>query len=206
MKLYLSSYLLPNTKIFADFIGKESSTIKIGLVTNAKDDKSTIEKKQKIAFLLEYFKDLGFKVEVIDLLNYPKGHNLLEKFKEFDVVWFVGGNTYSLRWAIEQSNCESVLKQALNEGVIYAGDSAGAIIVGPTLKYFDTVDNPSAVPHLIYKGLNIVEFAVLPHWDSPAFSHILGDIEIKLKNDGYKTIRLNDDEYLLVEDGKVING
>lgn len=206
MKLYLSSYLLPNTKAFSDFVGKEPSSIKIGLVINAKDHKPAVEREQKITFLLGYFRNLGFEVEEINLLDYPKGNNLLQKFKEFDVVWFCGGNTYSLRYAIEQSNCESILKQALNESVVYAGDSAGAIIVGPTLKYFDMADDPSVVPRLIYEGLNIVDFSVLPHWGSPAFSHALGDIERQLKDDGYKTIRLNDSEYLLVENNKIVSG
>jgi len=205
MKLYLSSYLIPDPKVFTDFVGKELSLIKIGLVTNAKDHKPTVERADKIKFLLEYFKGFGFKVEEINLLDHVEGNNLLERFKKFDVVWFVGGNTYSLRYAIKQSNCESILKQALNEGIIYAGDSAGAIIVGPTLKYFDAADDPHIVPEVIYDGLNIVDFAVLPHWDSPAFSHVLGDIETQLNNDGYKTIRLNDNEYLLVEDGKITN-
>ncbi len=204
MKLYLSSYRIPDIKAFSSFVGKDPSLIKIGLILNAHDYRSKEQRNLKREDVLNYFTQLNFNVQEIDLHDHKNGDGLLEKFREFDVVWLNGGNTYSLRWAVEQSNCEPILKQVLSEGVIYAGDSAGAIIVGPTLKYYDLADDPHVVPETIYEGLNIVDFAVLPHWGSEQFSPILEDLESKLNHDGYNTIRLNDYEYLLVEDGKII--
>ncbi len=206
MKIYLSSYRIPDIRAFSAFVGKEPSSIKMGVILNAQDHKSKENRKQKRDDVFKYFSDLGFTLEEINLLDYPDGKGLFEKFKEFDVLWFNGGNTYSLRSAIKQSSCEKILQQALNEGVIYAGDSAGAIMVGPTLKYFDLADDPNVAPETIYDGLSIVDFAVLPHWESEQFSPILEDLESKLNHDNYRTIRLTDSEYLLVENGKIING
>jgi peptidase E len=89
--------------------------------------------------------------------------------------------------------------------VIYGGDSAGAIIAGPTLKYYDSADDPKLAQEAMYDALNLVDVAILPHWGSGEYGHVLGTIEEKLKADGYKTRRLTDNEYLLVENGKVFN-
>lgn len=205
MKLYLSSYLIPDVDSLSNFVGKKPSDIKMGLVLNAKDDKPIEERRIKKQELLNYYLDLGFQVETIDLLDFVGNNDPTKKLKEFDVVWLNGGNTFCLRWAVEQSNCIKALNKALNAGVVYGGDSAGAIITGPTLKYFDMADNPSAVREIIYEGLNFVDFCVLPHWGSEKYGKILKGIEGNLQKDGYKTVRLKDDEFLLVENGKIIN-
>jgi len=206
MKFYLSSYRIPDTQSFYKFIGKDLSNIKLGLIFNAKDYKSKEEYTQKLFETTGYFNNLGIKVEKIELLNYiDKPEDLLNKFKEFDILWFNGGNTYCLRWALAESKSEKILKRALESGVIYGGDSAGAILVGPTLKYYDTADDPKLAPRALYDGLGYIDTAILPHWGSGEFDHVLGDIEQKLKDDGNKTKRLTNDEYLLIENGKVQN-
>ncbi len=203
MKLYLSSYHIPNPQAFSEFVGKDLSSIKLGLIFNAKDHKTKEERVQKLAETIEYMSALGIKVEEVNLLDYiDKPEELLRKFKEFDILWFNGGNTYCLRWALAKSKSEEILREALESGVIYGGDSAGSIIVGPTLKYYDVADDPTRAPEAIYEGLNWVDVAVLPHWGSEEFGPVLGSIEDKLKADGYQTERLTDDEYLMFENGK----
>jgi len=122
----------------------------------------------------------------------------------YDVVWFNGGNTFCLRWAIEQSACgKELLVDVLQSGTVYAGDSAGAIIAGPTLKHFDAADNPDVVPEVIYNGFNFVDFVVLPHWESEKYGDIIKGIGDKLKQEGYSTKSLTDDEFIFVENGEV---
>lgn len=205
MKLFLSSYLIPDTKAFADFVGKEPADTKIGLVFNAKDYRPEEYRTEKRTMITKYFASRGFAIEIINLLDHPKGEGLLETFKRFDVVWFCGGNTFSLRYAIEESNCISILKQALAEGVIYAGDSAGAIAAGPTLRHFEMVDDATLPPRIIEEGMHLVDFAILPHWDSPDYVNELPEIERNLQVEGFTTMRLLDSEYVLVENGEVLN-
>lgn len=201
MKLYLSSYLIPDLNQFIEFVGKNPKSIKIGLIVNAKDDKELDEKKIKINRAKNYFKNLGFNVEKIDLKDYFDKDSLKETLMKYDVIWVIGGNTYSLRWAMEKSNFKNSMKNAFASGVIYAGDSAGAIVAGPTLKYFDIVDNASSPPETIYEGLNFVDFSILPHSDSDKFKEAIISIKKKLLNNNYKTINLNDNEFVLCENG-----
>lgn len=205
MKLYLSSYLLPNPEKFSEFVGKELNSIKLGIIINSKDDKIPQKKKEKLDALSDYFTNLNMQFDLIDLLDYSNDEELKERFLNYDVIWFVGGNTFSLRSAIKQSNCCLVLKDVLEKGVVYAGDSAGAIVVGPTLKYFDKADSPELVSEIIYEGLNLIDFSILPHWNSEKYNEILQEIELNLYQEGYKTKRLNDNEYLLIENGQIIN-
>lgn len=204
MKLYLSSYRIPNMKAFSEFVGKAPSQIRLALVLNAQDYKPKDMRAEKLEGLLKYFSNLGFYVEEIDLLDYTNDNNgLFEKLKGFDVVWLNGGNVYYVRWVIEKSNAEKVLKEVLAGGVVYGGDSAGAIIAGPTLKHYETADDPNIAPTLSYESLGLVDVSILPHWGSEKYHHVLENIEDCLQKDGFKTVRLSDFEYLLVDDGAI---
>jgi len=196
MKLYLSSYRIPDFQKFVDFVGKPAEEIRLGLILNAKDDKTREERAIKRDELIAYFQGLGFKTEEIDLRDYYLSGDIYLKFLEFDVVWLNGGNTYSLRSALALSKAEAPLKKALKSGVIYGGDSAGAIVAGPTLKYFDNVDDTTVVKNPVYDGLGFVDYAVLPHWNSEEYGESLKETERNLTNNGYNTVRVTNEEYL----------
>lgn len=205
MKLFLSSYRISDPAQFAVFVGKKLNDIKLGLVFNSKDYKSKEERREKLEEHFVYYRNLGIQIEEVNLLHFKNLTELRNKFEEFDVLWFNGGNTYSLRWAITESGAEKVLREVLKNGIVYGGDSAGAILAGPTLKYYDAADDISVVPKVLYDGLGLTDVAVLPHWGSEEYGHILGGIEEKLQKDGFKTIRLADEEYLMIENGEIVS-
>ena len=205
MKLYLSSYRIPDIKKFADFVGKDAEDIKFGLVLNSKDYRDKEYREEKLVELMEYFSAFGFDVEEIDLRDYSESDELEKKLMQFDVVWMNGGNTYMLRYMLSKSGCDSILRSVLEKGVVYGGDSAGAVVVGPTLKYYSGADDPAVVDNAIYEGLGLVDFSVLPHWASAEYAPVLDKIESSLNTDGIKTIRLTDEEFILVEVGKILN-
>lgn len=198
VKLYFSSYRIPEPQKFTDFVGKPAKEIRMGLILNSKDAKNKENRAADRDELLAYFRGLGFVVEEVDLRDYYPGKDLFLKLLEFDVVWLNGGNTYSLRYALARSKAERPLREAMKRGVIYAGDSAGAIVAGPTLKYFDNVDDATVVPNPIYEGLGFVNYAVLPHWGYPDFGDRIRDTRKKLIADGFETIKLTNEEALFV--------
>lgn len=141
MKLYLSSNSIPDPEAFSKFVGKPLSKIRLGLILNAKDYKTSPERESKRKKISTFFKELGISVTDIDLRDYYHSNGIGLTLKGYDVLWFNGGNTYMLRKAIERSKCEEALKELLENGVVYGGDSAGAIIAGPTIRYFDKADD-----------------------------------------------------------------
>lgn len=205
MKLFLSSNRIPDPVAFSHFVGKELKDIKLGLILNAKDYKTAEEREVKRVDINGYFSSLGIQVTDIDLRTYYENDGALEALSGFDVLWFNGGNTYTLRQAVENSKCENIVKELLTSNVVYGGDSAGAILAGPTLKYFDKADDPGVTEEPIYDGLNLVNFVVLPHWGSEKYDSSLKYAKTSLEKDGYKTVEITDEEYLLIDNGKILN-
>lgn len=200
MKLYLSSHGIPDPDEFARFVGKPAREIRFGLVFNAKDHKAPAERAARRDEVAAYFGNLGFDVREIDLRDHFEDNSgLLPELWHCDVVWLNGGNTYMLRWAIAESRAEQPILDALASGVVYAGNSAGAIVAGPTLKHFDNADDPSAAPDPIYKGLGLIDRVVLPHWGSEDYGEAVRGTKAMLEGEGYRTIALTNEDALLVE-------
>lgn len=204
MKLYLSSFRIPDVEKFCSFVGKPANKIKIGLVFNSKDYKPQEERDFKLQEHFDYYHGLGFEIKEVNLLDFESPKELESALLGYDIVWFNGGNTYYLRWAIKKSGAEKVIKNILDKGVVYAGDGAGAVIAGPTLEHYEIADDPSVAPEHITDGLQLFDTALIPHWGSEEYSEVLGKLEKKLIDDAYKTLRLTDDEFLMIEDGVVL--
>ena len=201
MKLYLSSEGIPDIEVFSKFVGKQPGEIKLGLIFHAKDYKPKAERKEKLEEVVAYFESFGITVEVIDLFAQPA----LEQLLTYDVLWLNGGNTFYLRWAIAESKSEKLLKDVFDQGVVYAGDSAGAVIAGPTIDKYETADDPTVAPYEVSSGLNYFNIALIPHWGSEEYASVLGSIEDSFKDDGYETIRMTDDGYVLIKNGQVVD-
>lgn len=203
MKMYLSSYRIPSLAAFEHFVGKPAAQTSVGLILNAKDATVPGVREVKVQEALDYFLERHFKAQEINLLSYHHVETLLADLKNFDVVWFCGGDIVSLRRAVAQSRLDKVISQLLDEGIIYGGDSAGAILAGPTLRHFDAPDDPTT-PQAIVDGLGLVSFAVVPHWGMEGWHDLVVSIKQKLDADGYETVCLTDNEFLLIEDGKIL--
>jgi dipeptidase E len=172
MRLFLSSYRAgnyPNELI--NLFGKGS---KIAVISNAKDYKSVSERKVKMKEVLDFFLELDFKPKEIDLRPYFKDSKGLEKYiKGYKNFWLAGGNVFVLRRALRQSELEPLLGDWVRQNsVVLGGESAGALIMGPTLKGSEMEgdsDSPDFIPQqydkkIIWDGLNYVNYLPVPHY------------------------------------------
>lgn len=143
----------------------------------------------------------GFDVELVDLEDYrDKGGALKTKLEEKDVVWLGGGNTYYLRWVLMATGADDIIIELVKSGkLVYGGGSAGAIVAGPTIEFFDTADDPKTAPELILGGLSLTDFVIVPHYGNEKYGQILEDIEAKLKAAGYKTEAITDEQALVID-------
>ena len=114
-------------------------------------------------------------------------------------LWFGGGNTYYLRWLLRDTGVENIIKDLVENGMVYGGGSAGAIIAGPTLHYFEAADDPKVSPGVIYEGLGLTSKVVVPHIDNKKYAAIIRGIDGKLKADGYETVPLTDTQALVMD-------
>lgn len=200
MKLFLSS---ENFGKYPDEFVRLVNGRKLAYIGNAKDYNSPSERSAKVEEHQIQFASLGIDFTEIDLRDYFENNTKLQSdMSNFGAVWCSGGNTFLLRSAFQQSGLDKILVEKIrNEDFIYGGSSAGAILAGPTLKGTENGDNPELVPEIYKKdicwlGLGLVDFVVVPHYESVWF----GDKSVKMINH----LKENNIPYKILIDGQVI--
>ena len=105
----------------------------------------------------EIFSNLGFEIVGIHELENP-----LEELENMEGIYVGGGNTFSLVKKLHGNKLlEIIRRKVLNEGVPYAGVSAGANVACPTMQ--TTNDMPiDLVPS--FETFDIVPFQINPHY------------------------------------------
>ncbi|MFZ4632225.1 MAG: Type 1 glutamine amidotransferase-like domain-containing protein [Patescibacteria group bacterium] len=202
MKFFLASTNI-TTKLqthFLSLVGKKFEDIKFALIENAADPYSEDEK----GFVYETrntFESLNMQLEIIDLREYVNNKNdVYDNLKKFDVVWIGGGNVFYLRWIFKESGLDAVIAKLLNEGTIYGGGSAGAIIAGPSLKKFELVDDINKSPEIVNTGLSLINLIVIPHWGQKKYQIKLQEIKDYYEATNYNLTTISDDQALLINE------
>jgi dipeptidase E len=205
LRLFLSSEGFGNyPNQLLDLVGGNKKT---AFIDNAKDEIPEAERMQHVAEKRSEFENVGLIFEEIDLRNYfGKQAELLQKLEGFGLIWLSGGNTFVLRRALAYSGLDKILKDILSANMIaYGGSSAGSIIPTPSLHGTEFGDDPGIVPdgykkEVVWDGLDLVPFHVVPHFGSDWFGQESIDMERYLKENSmpYKTIK---DGQVIVIDG-----
>ena len=90
--------------------------------------------------------------------------------EDLDGVWVRGGNTFVLRQAMRLSGLDDVLTDLLASDFLYGGYSAGVCVLAPSLRGLGQVDDPTASPYpgseVIWEGLGLLDYLILPHYQS----------------------------------------
>lgn len=201
MRLFLSSQGLSNRpgellKLIGD--GRRTAFIE-----NAKDGIDPADRKAHVLEKKQEFEQLGLDFEELDLRDYfGKKGKLLDLLSNFDLLWLSGGNTFVLRRAMTYSGLDETLKELLGDNVLaLGGSSAGAIVATPSLRGAQMGDDPAVVPKgyrqdIIWEGLGLVPFYVVPHYRSEWFAK-----EAEAMADYFKKHKL---PYKPLKDGQAI--
>lgn len=207
MLLYLSSYKLGNK---ADVLKKwiKENGNKIVLIANSKDYKpDTVEKETKIMKNIQELQELGFDVTRLDLRNYfGKEEKLKEALKDYQAVYVIGGNVFTLRMAMKFSGFDNYIKEMINkENYLYAGYSAGICVLANKFDGLDIVDkpvNPYNDEPVLYDGLGILDNVLVPHYKSEHPESELVDKVVEFLDENkvkYKTLRDGDVEIINIK-------
>lgn len=211
MKLLLTSGGLENDSIIAtlrELLGKEFSDTSVAFVPTA----SNVESGDKWYVIkdLAKFQELKFKsVDIVDMSALTKDV-WLPRLKEADILFFEGGNTFHLMRSIEKSGFRDFIPELLKEK-IWVGVSAGSMVTGPDLMlnvsqkiYGEDLNEVENI-----KGLGLVNFYVLPHFNSKWFPlRTEENIKDATKNIKRKIYVLDDNCAVKVVDGveEVVSG
>lgn len=197
MKLYLSSYRIPTPDELFALLGKSPVDCKVAIIPNAKDYKLPEERAASLDELIYDLAKFGFKTEVVDLRDYEEAETLHEALKGADVIWAAGGNTFVLRAEMHRSGFDQIVRQLLEGGVVYCGESAGAIVAGPTLEGSEIGDDPGHADEVIKEGLGLTDKIIVPHADSPEFIEYINHMKQQYAGDS-RVVYLNDDQALVI--------
>lgn len=202
MLLYLSSYKLGNKTIYLKEWLKENSN-KILLIPNARDAKVQDDiEKEKINQNIKMIEDVGFEVTILDLKKYfNHSENLYEKLKEYNAICVIGGNVFVLRQAMKLSGFDKYLiDNFTNPNLLYIGYSAGSCVLSENLDGLQLVDepiNPYNENNVIYEGVGLLNYCIVPHYKSD-------HKESKLIDKVVEYMEENNRDYKPLSDGEVI--
>lgn len=174
MRLYLSSYRTQETAHhLLDLAGGPCRAV---VISNAVDMIPLAERQayaRKIHDPVVELRDAGLDAADLDLRDYFDAPAALERdLADIGLVWAVGGNAFLLRRALRQSGLDALLARRLaDDSLAYSGWSAGACVAGSTLRGLDLMDEPELITpgydrEIIWEGMGLVDFAIVPHFAS----------------------------------------
>jgi dipeptidase E len=185
---------------------------KVLFIDNAKDYYTEEKKAESLLAKQEIFREAGLEdFVVLDLRKYFDKKDELERFVETErpeLVFAIGGNSFILRRAFAESGFDEILKRDLAEDkYVYGGSSAGSIVVGPSLRGYETGDDPDCAPEgydaeAIWDGVGVVEERVMPHADTDWYGEVALRHKAYFEGRGWKYVLLNDADVLVVDGEK----
>lgn len=191
MRVFLASEHFGNySENFIELVGKGA---KVGFVMNAADKRDQSNRQAYSLSVQKELESFGFEAVEIDLREHGK-KSLEDRMSGLSAVLVAGGNAFVLRGAMKESGFDELITDLLKDDeIVYAGWSAGAIVAAPTLKGLDLMDEPDIADNVIWEGLGLVEYSIIPHWksiDYPKYAKIGLDCEdyFKSRSLPYKTL------------------
>ena len=107
---------------------------------------------------------LGFEVDVLDIAQETE-EVIKEKLNHTPILYISGGNTFYLLQELKRKHLLPHIKKRIDEGMLYLGESAGAIITASDIEYNQIMDDKNiAIDLTNYSALNLVDFAIVPHY------------------------------------------
>lgn len=159
--LFLCSYFTDVASLFKTFADQnqfEKKVLFIPTAGNVEEYTAYIDEARAV------FADLQFEVEVLDIAE-AREDVVREKISQTPCLYISGGNTFYLLQELKKKNLLPLIRERINQGMVYLGESAGAIIASRDIFYNHIMDDKNLAPGLTeYSALSMVDFFVLPHW------------------------------------------
>lgn len=207
MRLYLSSFRIGDHS--DKLLSLTGGPCSVAVIVNAMDAKSDDDRRAAVEREFTALQALGMRPTELDLRQYMDrpGADVAAELTRYDMVWIRGGNVFVLRRALELSGADTALTEMVHaDSLVYAGYSAGPCVLAPSLRGLDLCDDPSEVEHAygvpaIWDGLGLLDFAFVPHVNSPGHpeSAALDEIAARYRADAVAHRTLRDGEALVMD-------
>ena len=193
--MILTSSLYESIELVKKFLDKNTESKKILFIPTA----ANVEEYKKYMHLTQKaFEDFGYEVENFDVSVFSE-EIAKEKLSEAKIVFISGGNTFYLLQELKRKNLITYLKERIENGMLYIGESAGSVIAAPDIEYASVIDDETVATELDdYAGLNLVDFYIVPHFEEEPFVESSRNT-VELYKDKLDLKLINNKEAILVE-------
>lgn len=175
-KLFLASLFKDVSQIFADFANESLAGKTVTFIpTAALPDKLDFH----IKYSMELLSEMGLIVDELEISR--ASHLEIEKkLENNDYIYVAGGNTFFLLQEMNKSGSGDLIKEQINAGKLFIGESAGAILLAPDIEYSKDTDNPLAAPQLkTFEALNMIDFYPVPHYKNDPLKEAVETVILK---------------------------
>lgn len=195
MEILLMSYLAGTKNITKKYLSKMISNKIVFIPTAGNVEPYTGYIDEGV----EMLKSLGYELEIIDISKYDDDY-LKNKLSKTECICISGGNTFYLLQELKKKNLIGLLYERIKEGLLYIGESAGAIIMSENIEYNQIMDDKSIASELDdYMGVNVFNHYVLPHIGEYPFEESTQKI-LENYQDKISLVAINNSEAILVND------
>jgi dipeptidase E len=205
VKLYLSSFRLGDHP--ERLVALLPAGGRVAVICNAIDAEDPPVRREKVAAELTWLSELGLRPEELDLRSYSErgarfGQDVRARLTQYDALWVRGGNVFVLRAAMAASGVDKLLPELIrSEAIVYAGYSAGACVLAPSLRGLELCDDPTQVDgDVIWEGLAVLDEAIVPHLDSPGHpeTELVEQVRAHYEQTGVPHLPLRDGQALII--------
>lgn len=197
MKLFLTSYLAGTKGLAQKFLAQTDmqNILFIPTAANVEEYRGYVD--EGIAAL----KEMGCVVAILDVATTPHNESV-QAIKNSDCLCVSGGNTFFLLQELKRNGLLDLIKQKVQDGMPYIGESAGAIIACPDIACNQIMDDKTVATELTdYSGMGLVDYYVLPHNGEFPFVETTAQT-IKVYGEKINLIPLNNSQAVVVEGKK----
>ena len=164
---------------------------------------------RKAPFAQAELKAIGEAAETLVplTLSQSKSSDLQNEIASANCIYVASGEVFRLLNALRSTGADRLLTDAVNQGKLYAGSSAGAVVAGPSIEPASIMDDPKTAPQLTdYTGLNFTPHAIVPHAQGTTGPYSIEVISKTVETYGreWNLLLLRDGQALLVDDEKSI--
>ena len=198
-QLFLCSYFAGVRDLFRQYASEKQlgkQVLFIPTAGNVEEYRDYIDEAKVV------FEDLGFAVEVLDLAQTDQ-ETAQAKIFQTKLLYIAGGNSFQLLQKLKKKHLLSLIREQIADGMVYVGESAGAIITAEDIDYSKLMDDKGVAGELSdTAALNEVDFYVLPHVGEEPFAESTQAI-LDTYGDKLNLLPINNSQAVLVEDEEV---
>ena len=198
-QLFLCSYFAGVKDLFRQYASEKQLGNQVLFIPTAGNVE---EYRGYIDEALQAFADLGFQVEVLDIAACDR-ETAQAKIFQSKLLYVSGGNTFYLLQELKKKQLLSLIKEQIADGMVYVGESAGAVITAEDIDYIRLMDDKEVAGELFDTvALKEADFYLLPHVGEEPFAES-AQATLDTYSDQLNLLSLNNRQAVLVEGEEV---